>query len=195
MLEPDKGIFCSMGRENSSELLKSTQTCSETLGLRLSQERAITALLQCGSVAAAARQAKVGQSTLRRWLREDEGFQAALRCLREQALAHASMRLQESASLAVDALYRLLASKERIEPGRASLIRTAIDFAFRSGAHSDLAERIAAIENAPQPKDTDTSQLDGNQIGQKDGSAESAGPWCKETDPAMRKGSIGEPLH
>jgi transposase-like protein len=184
-----------MGRENSSELLKSAQICSETLGLRLSQQRAITALLQCRSVAAAAKQAGVGQSTLRRWLREDEDFQTALRCLREQALAHASMRLQESASLAVDTLYRLLASKDRIEPGRASLIRTAIDFAFRSGAHSDLAERISAIENAPQPKDKDTSQLEGNQIGQHDGSDENSDSWCKETEPAMRKGGIGEPFH
>jgi transposase-like protein len=191
MLEPDKGIFCSMERENSSELLKSTQTCSETLTLRLSQDRAITALLQCRSVAAAARQAKVGQSTLRRWLREDQDFQTALRCLREQALTHAAMRLQESASVAVDTLYGLLASKDRIEPGRASLIRTAIDFAFRSGAHSDLVERIAALENAPRPKSTDTFLPEGNQIGQGNGSAKDAGSWCKETEPPKRNGSNG----
>ena len=47
-------------------------------------------------------------------------------------------------------MLELIQSKDRIEVGRASLVRTAIDLAFRSGAYSDLAERVAALEdNAP----------------------------------------------
>ncbi len=37
-----------------------------------SQKRALAALLEARSIAAAARKARVGDSTLRRWLREDE---------------------------------------------------------------------------------------------------------------------------
>ncbi len=144
-----------MDGKNSPELLKSAQTCSELAALTPSQQRAITALLESRSVAAAARQANVGQSTLRRWLREDENFQTVLRHLREEALGHASLRLQQSASIAVDTLYNLLASKNPIEPGRASLVRAALDFAFRSGAYCDLADRIAALENGAAPGEND----------------------------------------
>ncbi len=108
------------------------------------------ALLEARSVAAAARKARVGDSTLRRWLREDEGFQTKLRQLREEALSHASLRLQHGASRAVEAMLNLIESKDRIEVGRASLVRAAIDLAFRSGAYSDLADRVAVLEdNAP----------------------------------------------
>ena len=41
---------------------------------------------------------------------------------------------------AIESVSGLLASRRRIEPGRASLIRTVIDFAYRSNAHSDLAQ-------------------------------------------------------
>ena len=56
-------------------------------GLTPGQERAIRPMLTERSIAAAARQANVGQSTLRRWLREDDNFQNKLRQLREEALA------------------------------------------------------------------------------------------------------------
>jgi hypothetical protein len=46
----------------------------------------------------------------------------------------------------VQALVDLLASKDRIEPGRAALVRTALDFAFRAGSYTDLAERIEELE-------------------------------------------------
>jgi hypothetical protein len=138
----------------------------------------------------AASRAEIGESTLRRWLHENEEFQAKLRQLREEALGQASLRLQQSASLAVERLFELLASKDRIEPGRASLVRTAIDFAFRSGAYSDLAERIDALENAPPPQDT--SDLEGNQTGQEETSDENADPWYNEAGPAPVQGETNQ---
>ena len=106
--------------------------------------------MEARSIVAAARTAGVGESSIRRWLREDERFQTKLRQLREEALSHASLRLQQGASRAVETMLELIASKDRIEVGRASLVRAAIDLAFRSGAYSDLSERIAALEeNTP----------------------------------------------
>ena len=56
--------------------------------------------------------------------------------------------------VAVETMLELIQSKDRIEVGRASLVRAAIDLAFRSGAYSDLVERVAALEeNAPVRKD------------------------------------------
>ncbi len=51
-------------------------------------------------------------------------------------------------------MLNLIESKDRIEVGRASLVRAAIDLAFRSGAYSDLADRLAVLEdNAPDRED------------------------------------------
>ena len=66
-------------------------------GLTPSQERAIEALLTARSIAAAARQAEVGESSLRRWVREDDNFQG----LAEEALSHAALQLQQGVSKAV----------------------------------------------------------------------------------------------
>ena len=117
-------------------------------GLTPSQERAIRAMLTARSIAAAARQADVGQSTLRRWLREDDNFQKKLRQFREQALSHAALMLQQGAARAVAIMYELIQSGRPIEPGRVLLIRTAIEYAFRSAVYCDIIERVKALEKA-----------------------------------------------
>ena len=147
-----------MGKNFSDNPLKSAQKRSKDIsprnGVTPSQQRAVVALVEARSIADAARTAGVGESSIRRWLREDERFQTKLRQLREEALSHASLRLQQGASRAVETMLNLIESKDRIEVGRAALVRAAIDLAFRSGAYSDLAERVAALEDdAPDPED------------------------------------------
>ncbi len=115
-------------------------------GLTPSQERAIKALLTSRSIAAAARQAEVGESSLRRWLREDDNFQDKLRRIREEALSHAALQLQQGVSKAVGILHDLIERDRRIEPGRASLIRAAVGFGFRSSVYNDLIERLKIVE-------------------------------------------------
>ena len=115
-------------------------------GLTPSQERAIETLLTARSVAAAARDADVGESTLRRWLREDKNFQRKLRSLREEALSHGALQLQNGVSKAVGKLYDLIDSNKSIEPGRASLVRTALEYAYRSNVYSDILERMKTLE-------------------------------------------------
>ena len=65
-------------------------------GLAPGQERAIRAMLTARSIAAA-RQAGVGQSTPRRWLREDDNFQEKLRQFRQEALSHTVLMLHQCA--------------------------------------------------------------------------------------------------
>ena len=117
-------------------------------GLTPGQERAIRTMFTARSIAAAARQADFGQSTLRRWIREDNNFQNTLRQLREEALSHAALMLQQGASQAVCIMHELIQSPRPIEPGRVSLIRTAIEFAFRAAIYCDIIERVKALEKA-----------------------------------------------
>ena len=140
-------------------------------GLTPGQERAIQAMLTARSIAAAARQADVGQSTLRRWLREDDNFQEKLRQLREEALSHAALMLQQGAATAVCIMHELIQSGRPIEPGRVSLIRTAIEFAFRAAVYCDILDRVKALEKAqrqnqsadgnPQPTPTRSQPQNG----------------------------------
>ena len=106
------------------------------------------ALLTARSVAAAARQANVGQSTLRRWLREDDNFQNELRQYRQEALSHAALILQQRAAEAVCIMYELIQSGRPVDRGRVSLIRTAIEYAFRAAVYLDIIDRVKALEKA-----------------------------------------------
>ena len=120
------------------------------------------AMLTARSVAAAARQANVGQSTLRRWLREDDNFQTELRNYREEALTHASLILQQNCAKAVCLMYEFIESGAPVPHGKVTLIRTAIEFAFRSAVYCDIIDRVRALEkdqrqnsfaeNNPSPK-------------------------------------------
>jgi len=131
------------GHSRSSPAIESEPGSRE---LNPNQQRALVALLGAPSIAAAARQAGIGERTIRRWLHDDLEFQTELRQMRGQHLTQAATRLQSTATRAVQALVDLLASKDRIEPGRAALVRTALDFAFRAGSYTDLAERIEELE-------------------------------------------------
>ena len=116
--------------------------------LTQAQQRALPALLTARSVAGAARQSGVSERSLHRWLREDRDFQMKLRQLREDALGQASSHLQQGTSDASAVLYELIQADQLIESGRNTLIRSALDLAFRSASCSDLAERIAKLEQA-----------------------------------------------
>ena len=76
----------------------------------------------------------------------DDNFQDKLRRLREQSLSHAALQLQEGVSKAVGILYDLIGRDKRIEAGRSSLIRTALEFGFRSSVYSDVIERMKTLE-------------------------------------------------
>ena len=67
---------------------------------------------------------------------------------REEALSHAALMLQQGAATAVAIMYELIQSGRPIEPGRVLLIRTAIEYAFRSAIYCDIIERVKTLEKA-----------------------------------------------
>ena len=107
------------------------------------QQLVLVAMLSTHSIAAAARKSGVSERSIHRWLRDDKAFQAKLRQLRQRSLDQASLHMQQLASDVVEVMHELIHSGRPIESGRAALIRTALDFAYRSGT---LAARIASLE-------------------------------------------------
>jgi hypothetical protein len=75
--------------------------------LSRSQQRAVLALLTCTTVAQAAAEAKVGERTLHRWLREDDVFKAEYLNLRQQAVNDALSALQKYSASAARVLITL----------------------------------------------------------------------------------------
>ena len=116
--------------------------------LTKAQERAIAALLESPSIESAACKAGVKEASLRRWMRDDEGFQSRIQEIRRKAHSNLKKRLQEGALKAIDDLIDRAQAKKLLEPGHVSLLRTAIEFAFRPPRYfADIEKRIAAVEN------------------------------------------------
>lgn len=136
----------------ASEIQQHSDECEPGEDLRPSQIRAITALMESPSIVAAAEKAKLSERTIRRWLRDDERFQDALRHVRTEALSQASLQLHQCASAAVEKMHDMLKSDKPVDSPQVSLIRCAIDFAFKAGAYSDLAERIHTLEGVAARK-------------------------------------------
>jgi hypothetical protein len=111
------------------------------------EELAIAALLAEPTIAQAATEAGIGESTLLRWLAEPE-FKARYRAARRAVVESAIGRLQQAATLAVDALARnLTCGIPAVEVGAA---KSVLDQAIKAVELVDLAERVEALEQASE---------------------------------------------
>lgn len=111
------------------------------------QTRASTALLAASSVAGAAREARIGERTLRRWLQEDPQFRTFYRRARSEMLAQATTRLQFASMRAVETLCELLNERSRPEV-RARVALGILAFAARGEELEGLAVRVDTLEMA-----------------------------------------------
>ncbi len=139
-----------MLQQNCAAGNPSTTTHSTVPDQRLtkSQERAITALLESPSIESAARRAGVELTSLRRWMREDEGFQSRMTAIRRKTHSDLQKRLRKGALKAIDDLIDLVAAKKLVPRGKVSLIRTLIEFAFRPPRYyADIEDRLSVLEN------------------------------------------------
>ena len=108
------------------------------------QERAIAAVMDSASIAAAMKKANIHRTTFYAWLRDDPLFASTLK-QRQTALHEAvAADLKTMSTRAVKELGDLLASKdERI---RLSAVKEALGCTATVFEHETLAERIAALE-------------------------------------------------
>jgi len=112
-------------------------------------EAAITALLACPTIEAAAERAGIAPVTLRRWLAEDE-FRRRYRAARRQVVEHAVSSLQQATGPAVETLVEVAGNIAAPSAARVSAAKTILELAIKGIELVDLAERIEALEQAAE---------------------------------------------
>lgn len=111
------------------------------------QEQAISGLLATPTVSEAASAAGVGESTLRRWMKDD-GFAEEYRIARRQSVAAALSNLSRIGSQAVRTLEEVMSDTNATPSSRVSAAKAALDVIVKVCEQEDLERRVAAIEAA-----------------------------------------------
>jgi hypothetical protein len=105
----------------------------------------LSALLRKSTVAEAAREAGISDSTATRWL-SDPAFKERLKSAQDEVINHSLSMLKLSASEALEVL-RSVANDEVSPPSaRVAAARTLLDGAFRAVETYDILSRIETLE-------------------------------------------------
>jgi hypothetical protein len=115
-------------------------------GLTRKQETAIAALLSHSTMKEAATAAKVGESTLWRWLQEDD-FHAAYMTARRETVKQAIAQLQNTTSEAVAVLKEVMSNKNANDFARISAAKAIIEYSIKAVEIEDLAQRVEDLES------------------------------------------------
>lgn len=110
-----------------------------------SRERAIVALLSERSLGAAARKARVGERTIRRWIAQDGEFQGELAAARRASFQAGVERVQALMGQAVEVLKELLAEKKH-PAVRLGAARMVIELALNRNDAEALLARVEELE-------------------------------------------------
>jgi hypothetical protein len=110
-------------------------------------ETAIAALLTHGSLAQSAAASNIGESTLRRWLK-DPAFYVAYSEAKRQLLEGTINRLRSIGSDAVTALHEVAVDKTGPAGARVSAGRSILEILLRAVEVQDLADRLDKLEEA-----------------------------------------------
>ena len=114
-------------------------------GLNAKQERALLALLNEPTIAAAAVAAGVSESTLFRWLREPL-FADAYRSARRASVKQAVGQLQRVSWSAASVLTQIMADPQVAPAVRLGAASKVLDLAIHAVETEDLDARLAALE-------------------------------------------------
>ena len=109
------------------------------------RERAVLALLAARTVTEAAAKAGVGEKTLRRWLSEDEAFQAEYAAARDAAYQAGIHRAQALTGRAMDTLEDLLDDKKHPSV-RLGAARTVAEIGIHQHDAETILKKLDAIE-------------------------------------------------
>lgn len=118
------------------------------------QEKGLLALLNTGTVAAAATSSGFGETTLWRWMQES-AFITRYRAARRQMVETAIAQLQTDTGVAVRVLREVAEDKEAPASARVAAAKAIIEQAISAVTVTDLQERIEKLEaeqNEPRPK-------------------------------------------
>lgn len=111
------------------------------------KERAILALIRSPTIEAAAQQAHIGYSTLRRWLREDQEFQQAYRTALSELVKDADAQARRGMSNALSTLTDVMENGES-DAAKVSAARSMLEYSLKLVEIADVQERLEAVEAA-----------------------------------------------
>jgi Tfp pilus assembly protein FimT len=115
------------------------------MGVSQKKERAIMAMLTAPTMKQAADQAKIGETTLFRWLKTPD-FQQDYRKARRQALDQTISRLQQATTHAVNTLQDVMVDELAPHSSRVSAAKAILDISFKAFELDDLGARIESLE-------------------------------------------------
>jgi len=110
------------------------------------QEKGVSALLTCPSIAEAARKSGIGETTLRRWMKEPD-FAEAYRQARKQVAEQAAARIQLAMGEAVETLRAVMNDSDAPASARVSAARAILETAFKAIEQEEIEQRLQALEN------------------------------------------------
>lgn len=117
----------------------------KTSNFNRKKERALGALLTESTLGAAAKVAGISESTLWRWLKEQE-FAEAYRELKREAVGQAVTRLQQISCQAVETLRTIMLNKKSPASVRVSAAKSIIEMAVKSVEIEDISRRLEELE-------------------------------------------------
>ena len=115
------------------------------------QEAAIAGLLSEPTIEAAAKNARVGEATLARWLKDPQ-FAERYRQARKQALEIAIARLAKIAQDAVTTLHEVASNLQSPASSRVTAARSILEISIRAIGIQEIEERLTALEKSVKSK-------------------------------------------
>ena len=110
------------------------------------KQRAIVALLVNATVKDAAKEARIGYTTLIRWMQEPD-FKAELRHAQSEQLGHATARLSGELTAAIATLSKIHKDDSQPASARVRAAALVMDYFMKFTDAYDLTERVEALEN------------------------------------------------
>jgi hypothetical protein len=102
-------------------------------------------LLTEPTIQLAAEKAGVGETTLYRWMKE-ENFDNAFKEARKSALSQTISRLQQTTTDAVNTLKSVMENEEAPASSRVTAAKTVLEMAFKAYELEDLAAKVEEME-------------------------------------------------
>ena len=109
------------------------------------KRKALAALIRAPTRAAAAKEAGVGISTLRRWMKDDIAFRREYNAALSELLEDANAQARKSMAQAMDVLTEIMASGENSSV-RVTAARTALEYSLKLTEAVDIVSRMDKIE-------------------------------------------------
>lgn len=113
--------------------------------VNLKQQKAIMALLTEPTITQAAERSGVGETTLYRWMKEEE-FDQAFRDARKKAFSQTISRLQQTTTNAVQTLEAVMGDEKAPASSRVTAAKTVIEMAFKAYELEDMAAKVEEIQ-------------------------------------------------